>query len=64
MNEGRVALVHVGGEQVGAVSIRARDEDGGHAADVSRQPGRHQGAHKLAGRDQHLHSQYAYQQPA
>lgn len=56
VDEGRVALVHIRCQQVGAVRVCACDEHGGNAADVSRQPGSHQRAHKLAGWDQHLQS--------
>ena len=33
-----VTLVDIGGDQVGRLGVGARDEDGGHAANVGREP--------------------------
>jgi len=54
VDEGSITLVDIRRQQIGAVSVCAGDEHGGHAADISCQPGRHQGAHKLTRWQQHL----------
>lgn len=58
VDEGAITLVHVGSQEVGGVCVGARNEHGGNATDVRRQPRGHQRADELAGRDQHLHGHY------
>ena len=53
-DEGAVALVDIAGDELGAVRIGARDDRGGRAANVGREPRRAQVADVRLGRDQHL----------
>ena len=49
-----VALVDIGGDQLGALGVGARDHEGRHAADVGGEARRDQVALMRGGRDQHL----------
>ena len=53
-DEGAVALVHVAGDELGAVRVGPRHDDGGGARDIGREPGCAEVADMRLGRDQHL----------
>jgi hypothetical protein len=59
VDEGLVALVDVGGEQLGGLGVGAGDDQGRRAHDVGGEPRGGQVADMRGGRDQHLAAEMA-----